>query len=232
MLKKILIMIAMLCITSTMLMGEKMNEKLELRESSFKLDRESLDDHNLKGLAIAYKSDSVPLYDTDKKTKYIERIMPGAITQSIKYYDVKCLHQHDPKLVLGRTQNQTLKLRETIEGLYFEVDIPDTTWASDLSKSIKRGDIDKMSFGFYPLESRWLEDKETLAMYGMPIKEISQIYLSEISIVSNPAYSQTDVRELENVDTSQIENKEDIVKDIKLKNQVREREIEILKTRI
>ena len=204
-------------------------KKIHLRELDFQIESDG-NDNILSGIAIVYKTNSEPMYDFIKRKKYIEIILPGAITESILYNDVRCLHQHDNKYVLGRTKNNTLKLNEQIEGLYFSVEIPDTTWATDLSKSVKRGDIDKMSFGFYPLESNWLDDENTISKYGMPVREISKLKLIEISIVSNPAYTETDVRELENeyLESNNEEHQKNI-EAIALKSKQRERELELKK---
>ncbi len=197
------------------------NQKIEIREAAFTIDDTSQNENLLNGLAIAYNSASSPIYDFAKRQKYREIILPGAIDFNNK--DIKCLFAHDSRYVLGRTKNDTLKLENRNDGLYFSVDIPSTTWAADLSKSVRRGDIDKMSFGFYPLQSRLLDDEITIAAYGMPIKEISKMDLVEISIVSSPAYSKTNVRELENIEVS----KNDTVNNY----EHRKRTIEILKMR-
>lgn len=231
--KKLMMMI-LLIITSSNVFSQgvmKMPDtKLEIREISFS-PSDLQDDNTLTGLAISYKNYSEPMYNFLKRSKYKEIILPGASTESIANNDVKCLHQHDNKLVLGRTQNETLELKESIEGLYFKVLIPDTTWAIDLSKSVKRGDIDKMSFGFIPLEERWLDDENTISQYGMPVREISKLELKEISIVSNPAYTQTDVRELENTNNENIKDSEN-TENINIESEARARKIALLKMHI
>lgn len=197
------------------------NEKLELRTIDFNLDSYAENENTLSGLAVAYNSASSPMYDFLKRQKYREIILPTAIDFDNK--DIRCLFAHDTKYILGRTKNNTLKLEHRDDGLYFSVDIPSTTWAVDLSKSVKRGDIDKMSFGFYPLQSRLLDDDLTIAKHGMPIKEISKLHLVEISIVSSPAYNKTNVRELENVNNDSLKNINQY--------ENRKRQIQILKTR-
>ena len=86
-------------------------------------------------------------------------------------------------------------LREDDKGLYFEVSLPNTTWARDLKESVDRGDIKQMSFGFKVVRENWIDDKETLKEYSMPIREINEITLHEISLVTFPAYPQTNVRD-------------------------------------
>ena len=86
-------------------------------------------------------------------------------------------------------------LREDDNGLYFEVFLPNTTWARDLKESVDRGDIKQMSFGFKVVRDNWLDNKDTLKEYGMPIREVEEITLHEISLVTFPAYPETNVRD-------------------------------------
>ena len=145
----------------------------------------------LRGYAIVYNSLSEPLYGD----LFRERINRGAFTKSLLENDQVCLWGHDTRYVLGRKSSGTLILREDDKGLYFEVSLPNTTWARDLKESVDRGDIKQMSFGFKVVRENWIDDKETLKEYSMPIREINEITLHEISLVTFPAYPQTNVRD-------------------------------------
>lgn len=145
----------------------------------------------LRGYAIVYNSLSEPLYGD----LFRERINRGAFTKSLLENDQVCLWGHDTRYVLGRKSAGTLILREDDKGLYFEVSLPNTTWARDLKESVDRGDIKQMSFGFKVVRENWIDDKETLKEYSMPIREINEITLHEISLVTFPAYPQTNVRD-------------------------------------
>ncbi|WP_416487387.1 HK97 family phage prohead protease [Brachyspira hyodysenteriae] len=144
----------------------------------------------LRGYAIVCNSLSEPLYGD----LFRERINRGAFTKSLLENDQVCLWGHDTRYVLGRKSSGTLILREDEKGLYFEVSMPNTTWARDLKESVDRGDIKQMSFGFKVVRDNWIDDKETLKEYGMPIREVEEIALHEISLVTFPAYPQTNVR--------------------------------------
>ena len=145
----------------------------------------------LRGYAIVYNSLSEPLYGD----LFRERINRGAFTKSLLENDQVCLWGHDTRYVLGRKSSGTLILREDDKGLYFEVSLPNTTWARDLKESVDRGDIKQMSFGFKVVRDNWIDDKETLKEYGMPIREVEEITLHEISLVTFPAYTETNVRD-------------------------------------
>lgn len=116
-----------------------------------------------------------------------ETISPGAFSRTIASSDIRCLFDHDWSKVLGRTKSSTLRLFEDERGLKFEVDLPNTTVAKDLAESMARGDINQCSFGFIPKKQAWDYD-------STPVKRtIEEVELFEVSIVSLPAYEDTEV---------------------------------------
>lgn len=98
--------------------------------------------------------------------------------------DVRALMNHDPSMVLGRQSAGTLRLSTDKEGLRFEVDLPDTSYANDLRALMARGDISGASFGFIPGE-----DKMALAPDGKQVRtHVSVARLLDVSPVTWPAY--------------------------------------------
>lgn len=62
-----------------------------------------------------------------------ERVLPGAFKDCLAASpDVRCLFNHDPNAVLGRTKAGTLRLAEDNKGLHFDCDLPDTRTAAEL----------------------------------------------------------------------------------------------------
>lgn len=119
---------------------------------------------------------------------FTETIAPGAFSKAISENgDIRALINHDWNNVLGRTKSGTLRLSEDERGLKFEVDMPDTTFANDLVKSMKRGDIDQCSFGFRATEETWDYTVEPA------LRTIHEVELYEVSVVSIPAYEDTEV---------------------------------------
>ena len=117
-----------------------------------------------------------------------EVIRPGAFAKTIKTADVRALWNHDPNFVLGRTKNNTLELSEDEIGLRSIIHPPDTIFANDILESIKRGDVDQMSFGFITITDEFrMEDK-------VMIRELIEVELFDVSPVTFPAYPQTDVQ--------------------------------------
>jgi hypothetical protein len=119
-----------------------------------------------------------------------ERLTPSAFTTTVKGGgDVRALVDHDPAKLLGRTANNTLRVIETPAGLAVEIDIPATSYANDLRELVRRRDIRGLSFGFRCREGGQRFIKEG----GTTIRELTDIDLREVSIVSTPAYQDTSV---------------------------------------
>ena len=117
-----------------------------------------------------------------------EMIEPGAFTDTIKDADVRALFNHDSHYVLGRTLSGTLGLSEDDVGLLMELHAPDTALIRDMViNPIDRGDITQMSFGFVPVDARW-EEKD-----GEVIRILEKVDLFDVSIVTFPAYPDTEV---------------------------------------
>lgn len=112
-----------------------------------------------------------------------ESIKPGAFKKSIKENDIRALWNHDPSYVLGRNKSGTLKLREDDKGLAVEIDPVQATWANDLLVSMRRGDVNQMSFGFSVNKQEVDYEKDE--------RVLVDVTLYDVSIVTYPAYPQT-----------------------------------------
>jgi uncharacterized protein len=115
-----------------------------------------------------------------------ERIAPGAFATSLGN-DVRALFNHDPNLILGRTTSGSLSLLEDSKGLRVEITPPDTQLARDLIISMRRGDIDQMSFGFRTKKDNWEE------IDGQTVRTLIDVDLFDVSPVTFPAYPQADI---------------------------------------
>lgn len=113
-----------------------------------------------------------------------ERFLPGAVKFT---EDMVALFDHDTSKVLGRASAGTLSVTDGPAGVDMVALPPDTTWARDLRVSMERGDIKHMSFRFRPLEQDWQMEGDT------PIRTVTAAEVSEVSVVSMPAYAQTSV---------------------------------------
>jgi HK97 family phage prohead protease len=111
-----------------------------------------------------------------------ERFLPGSVTDSVKGGIVCALLNHDTSKPLGTQQAGTLRLLEDAQGLNFEIDMPDTSYAADAIAMMKRGDGTGTSFAFNPIETNWTKEN------GLNIVEIRSATLGEVSpLVGVPA---------------------------------------------
>ena len=125
--------------------------------------------------------------ETDIGGMFREQIAPGAFTDAIGRDDVVFLINHDG-LPLARTRSGTLTLKEDDKGLYMEttLDADDPDVKSIVGK-MKRGDLDKMSFAFWPEKQEWDDTQDP------PLRTITQARLHDVAIVTTTAYEGTDI---------------------------------------
>lgn len=116
-----------------------------------------------------------------------EKIAPGAFAKSLGG-DVRALFNHDSNLILGRTKSKTLTIREDQRGLWVEITPPDTAAARDLVESIRRGDVDQMSFGFRTVKDDWEETDK-----GDIVRTLIEVNVFDVSPVVFPAYPTTEI---------------------------------------
>lgn len=118
-----------------------------------------------------------------------ERMAPGAFTKALDANpDVHALWDHDTKLVLARTKNKTLELREDPIGLHFWAKVADTSYAKDLRLLMERGDVDQASFAFTVARDEWEIDANDNVT--RTILEVDQLY--DVTVTAQGAYPQTD----------------------------------------
>lgn len=102
--------------------------------------------------------------------------------------DIRCLINHETRLVLGRNKAGTLTLKTDARGLWGEVRInPNDQDAVNLYERVKRGDVDQCSFGFDILDEEFEDRGDTVKW------TIKKVKLYEVSVVTFPAYEETSV---------------------------------------
>lgn len=125
--------------------------------------------------------------ETDIGGMFREKIEAGAFKDAIGRDDVVFLINHDG-LPLARTRSGTLTLTEDDHGLKMSTTLdPEDPDVKSIAGKMKRGDLDKMSFAFYPEVQEWDESGD------IPLRTISKASLHDVSIVTTPAYDGTEI---------------------------------------
>lgn len=118
-----------------------------------------------------------------------ESIDPHAFDDALEG-DIRALIDHEPRLVLGRTSANTLRLRVDERGLWGEIDVnPNDTDAMNLYARVQRGDVTQCSFGFDILK----EETQVGPGPGEVRFILKRVRLYEVSCVTFPAYRQTEI---------------------------------------
>jgi uncharacterized protein len=124
-----------------------------------------------------------------------ERILPGTFARSLAAKaDVKCLKNHAPDNILGRTKSGTLTLSTDAKGLKFRCELDKNSQAhKDLYASVQRGDIDECSFAFtVPAGGDALtEGLDPDTNQRCVLRTLKDVDLLDVSVVTYPAYNQT-----------------------------------------
>lgn len=150
----------------------------EIRAIQSQIAREN---RTLSGYAAVFNSPAV-IQDFNGR-RFQEVIRPRAFRQGLD--SAAALYNHDTNLVLGKVKSGTLKLWQDDKGLAFSLDVPDTQAGRDLVTLAERGDIEGCSFGFIAHKDRWTNQGD------MPVRELLDLTLVEISPTPFPAYNRT-----------------------------------------
>lgn len=121
-----------------------------------------------------------------------ERIARGAFRKVLtRSPDVRLLINHNSDLILARTASGTLTLREDPRGLFISGEAGDTSYARDLRVAMQRGDVSQCSFAFTVGSETWAIEKVGGEDVNVAtIREIRDLF--DVSVVTVPAYPQTD----------------------------------------
>ena len=136
----------------------------------------------LTGRAIVYGAYSRDLGG------FVERTQAGFVTQTLRDgADVLARYQHDSDMLLGRSAAGTLDLRDSEEGLDYDVPLPDTSYARDLAALAERGDVRNSSFAFRLMPDG---DEWDLTDQGTPLRTLKRGggALVDVAPVVSPAY--------------------------------------------
>ena len=149
---------------------------IETRANHVELRAEG-DGRTFSGYASVFNEPSLPL-------PFTEIVKPGAFKRSLQSRNrMMLLWNHDTSNPLASTRNGSLVLTEDAKGLFVTATLPDTTLGRDIAELVRTGVVDAMSFGFSVRKDSWSHDGST--------RYLEDVSLSEVSLVSTPAYEQT-----------------------------------------
>lgn len=171
----------------------------------------SLEDNSrhISGKAISFETESNDI-------GFVEILHRGCITQDlIDNSNIVFLYNHDYNQVIGRSNKGegTLNLELRDDGVYFDLDVPNTTMGNDLLENIRLGNINQCSFGFrYANEPDAYVDKKVDDTWYRDVYKIGELF--DVSAVTFPAYDDTYVnaRMQERSKMEENLNKEDLEK--------------------
>jgi len=146
---------------------------------------DAIDNRRLRGYAIVFNALSQNLGG------FQEIIAPEAVDRTFKEaIDVRALVDHEPGKVIGRLRAGTMEMQKDARGLRVTIEPdPEISYARDIMLAVKRGDVSGMSFAFRTIEDDWNYENA-----DMPIRTVMDMRVSEVSVVTFPAYTQTDIQ--------------------------------------
>lgn len=127
-------------------------------------------------------------------------------------------YNHNSDLILAATKSGTMTLENKEDGLHFRANLPDTDIGNRAYQTIKRNDVNTLSFEFVPFD--WEVKNETVYLRSCRLEAISVC-------VSSPAYAETECHTARNL-KEQIRNLTRTIKQ-KRENEMDKETIEELK---
>lgn len=173
---------------------------------------------HISGKAISFDTQSNDI-------GFIEILHRGCISQElIDSSNIVFLYNHDYNQVIARANKGkgTLNIDLRDDGVYFDLDVPNTTMGNDLLENIRLGNITQCSFGFrYANEEGAYKDEKIDDVWYRNVYKIGELF--DLSAVTYPAYDDTYV----NARMQERSKMEDKLKETEeIQNEVRSEEKE------
>lgn len=181
-------------------------DNIEYRNFNLELRGEDESRH-IEGYGSVFNSRSLDLGG------FQEIIAPGAFDGVIERSDVKALLDHSAERgILARSRNGkgSLSLELDERGLKYSFDAPHTNLGDEVVEGLKRGDYSQSSFAFTVESESWTKEED--GSYLRTINKIGNLY--DVSIVANPAYTDTSVA-LRSLDAFKAQEETQIPEEVK-----------------
>lgn len=180
----------------------------------------------IEGYAAVYGVES------DNLGGFVEIIEPGFFSEVLSD-DVRSLWNHNDDLVLGRTKSGTLTIEDTNTGLHTVTTPPDNTWGRDALVSMRRGDVDQMSFSFTVRDDGDSWERRADGVMVRTLLPGGAAGLYDISPVTYPAYPQASAAVRSKIkqlsEAGQIDNKPDEAQKPQARLNARKRQLELMR---
>lgn len=139
------------------------------------------------GYAAVFNSLSEVIFEWDAG-RFREQVAPGAFAKTLREQNIPLLVEH-AQLPLATTGSGTLTLSEDARGLHFVSELePTDPDVQRLIPKMRRGDLNRCSFGFIPMRQSW-DDKARPRL-----RTLHEVRLIDVSIVARPAYPATEAK--------------------------------------
>jgi HK97 family phage prohead protease len=170
---------------------ERLYLQTELRALGEEDEEDEEDEFAIEGYAATFDGEA-DLGD------FRERCNPRCFTRALQEgQEVRCLRNHDPNFVLGRTKNRTLQLMADNRGLRFRCQLDRSNPEHRATHSmIRRGDLDGCSFAFLPNRNGGDTWSQVRGADGnlYALRELLDVDLQDVSVCTYPAYNSTSVQ--------------------------------------
>ena len=170
-------------------------EQFEIRSFGGDAAPKLINERRIEGYAAVFNQESKYFYDPVLRKCLIEIIKPGAITEELlRTCDVKALVEHNIQRMIARCCNGAGSLMLGLDefGMRYGLDAPNVEDGNYVVEMVRRGDFFGSSFAYRTDEKKNV--KWSRRTDGILLREVFKIdYISDVSIVSNPAYLGTQV---------------------------------------
>lgn len=152
-------------------------------------------ERTVEGYAVVFGQESRVIFDKATRRCFVEVIQQGSVTdEMLRCWDIKALCEHDKGRMLARSFKGAGSLSLSLDnhGMKYRFEAPRTQDGDYVVEMIKRGDMFGSSFAFLADETKNV--RYTRRPDGMLLRTVTKIDLmSDVSVVSDPAYMGTDV---------------------------------------
>jgi len=181
------------------------------------------DDGNLYCEGLVNQTDSWS-QELGLNRKFVEKISKGVFAKAIaRAPRIDFLVEHDNTKLLATTENGSLELLEDDQGLKMRAKIAQTSYGKDIYELMKEKMVNHMSFGMKVISDTWSK-----GITGVYQRVINDLDLREVSVVRNPAYTQSAIvarglNVVEDVEIPDISEEKEEESELEIKNEIEKR---------